>query len=127
MNKSVGLLVLAAIVVVAGYFGYRQFAGTPATPPAANVPATPPAAATGALPDAVAAQIKTAVDAIPNTTPEQKTQLTGCMTKVATDNAKPEDMVKLASDPAAMQAMMGKMATGMQDCVKAAGITAPAQ
>jgi uncharacterized protein (UPF0333 family) len=121
MNKSIGLLILAAVVVVGGYFGYRQFAGTPAAPPAA------PAAATGALPEAVASQIKTAVDAIPNATPEQKTQLTGCMTKVASDNAKPEEMMKIASDPAAMQAMMGKMATGMQDCVKAAGITAPAQ
>ncbi len=130
-SKSLGLIILALIIVVGGYFGYRQFskpAAAPATPAATTEqkPATPPAAAAPAMPAAAMTQLKTGIDAamasIPGITPEQKTQVSDCAVKAVGAAMKPEDMAKLATDAPAQQAMMAQMATAMKDCITAAGV-----
>jgi hypothetical protein len=110
-SKSLGLIILALIIVVGGYFGYKRFA-TPAAAPAA-----PAAAAAGAMPDAVKSAYDTAMGAIPGITPEQKTKLSECISK-AVGAMKPEDVTKLATDKTAM---MAPLAT----CATAAGLKMP--
>jgi hypothetical protein len=120
-SKSLGLIILALIIVVGGYFGYKKFA-MPAAAPVA------PAAA-AAMPEAVMKQLQTGVDtalaAIPGITPEQKTKASECTVKAVGAAMKPEEMAKLATDPAAVTAMMTKMATAMKDCATAAGVKMP--
>jgi hypothetical protein len=131
MNKVIGIVVLLAIAV-AGYYGYRQFAapsapagGGTAASGGASAPATPPA---GGLPDAVMAQVKQGIDAslaaVPNITPEQKTKISECAVKAVGASVKPEDMAKLASDPAAAQTLMAGLANSMKPCMAEAGLPA---
>jgi hypothetical protein len=120
-SKSLGLIILALIVVVGGYFGYKRFA-TPAAAPAAP-------AVTSAMPEAAMKQLTTGIDsalgAIPGITPEQKKQASECAVKAVGAAMKPEDMAKLATDTAAQTAMMTQMATSMKECLTTAGVKMP--
>ncbi len=131
MNKIIPL-VIVVIIAVGGYFGYKYYRGSAPAPaaPAATAPAAPaaPAAAATALPEAVAAQLKTgietAVAAIPNITPEQKTKVTDCAVKAVTGSIKAEDIAKAATDPSVLQTAMAGMANAMKPCLTEAGLPA---
>jgi hypothetical protein len=146
-SRTIGIIIAAIIIIAGGFYAYRQFSGTPVTAPAATpgaqAPAAPapapapapaaetPAAPAAGLPEAAMTQLKQGIDTalagVPGITPEQKTAAATCMTGAVTASVKPEDAAKLATDPAAMQAVMGQVATSMKDCLTKAGVAAPAQ
>jgi predicted negative regulator of RcsB-dependent stress response len=116
MNKTILGLVVALLIAVAVWFGYRSMSG-------GNQVAAPAApAASAALPDTVLAQIKTGIDAVPNLTAEQKTAITGCVTTTLSSGLSAEEMAKIATDAPAQQKLAATMATGMKDCLTKAGV-----